>query len=203
MPEHFQYEEDDLFNPETHHESTDVPVRPLLWFIVIFIAFAVVSHLAILFFYRGLANVERKKMDPPATALKRPVSADVPQNQPLLQPFPTVDPKGQAIPPQSNTPVTDMVHMREQENARLNNYGWVDRQRGIVHMPIQTAKQILAARLAVQGQLGNAPATPATGTAAAAPAAPLSTPSPAGTAVPPDTGAVAPATTNTTGGTHQ
>ena len=41
MPEHIQYEDDDLFNPETHHESTDVPVRPLLWFIVIFIAFAV------------------------------------------------------------------------------------------------------------------------------------------------------------------
>ena len=40
MPEHIQYEDDDLFNPETHHEHSDVPVRPLFWFIVIFIVFA-------------------------------------------------------------------------------------------------------------------------------------------------------------------
>lgn len=32
------------------------------------------------------------------------------------------------------------------ENARLNNYGWIDRRHGIVHIPISDAMEILAER---------------------------------------------------------
>jgi hypothetical protein len=196
MPEHVKYEDDDLFNPETHHEESDVPVAGLLWSIVIFIILSFVTYFVILGFYKILAKSERSRMDPPQTAVARPANADVPQNQPLLQPFPTRDGNGEAIPPQSNTPVTDLIHMRESEEQRLKSYGWVDRQRGLVHMPIQTAKQLLVAQLAVQGQLGTAPTT----TTAPIPAGVT----PQGSAVPPDTGVVpAPAATNTTGGTHQ
>ncbi|HEX8253816.1 MAG TPA: hypothetical protein VF846_11740 [Thermoanaerobaculia bacterium] len=205
MPEHIKYEDDDLFNAETHHEASDVPVKGLLWAIVIFVVFGVVGHFVILFFYKSLVNVERNRMDPPQTAVPRPATADVPQNQPLLQPFPTTDAKGTPVPPQANTPVTDLIHMRAQEDVQLKNYGWVDRQHGVVHMPIETAKAVLAARLAVQGQLGTAPAPPAATTTM--PVAPGSQPSPAGTPVSPDTGVAQPATTSTatstTGGTHQ
>ncbi|HEY0160326.1 MAG TPA: hypothetical protein VGF28_23775 [Thermoanaerobaculia bacterium] len=198
MPEHIQYEDDDLFNPETHHEESDVPVGVLLWSIVIFVVLSVVSYFVILGFYNYLVRSERNRMDPPRTAVARPATADVPQNQPLLQPFPTVDGKGTPIPPQSNTPVTDLVHMRLSEDQRLKNYGWVDRERGIVHMPIQKAKEVMAAKLAVQGQLGGAvPSGPA-----GSQPAPASAVSPSGAPVPPDTGVVPPATT-TTGGTHQ
>jgi hypothetical protein len=200
MPEHIKYEDDDLFNPETHHESSDVPISALLWFIVVFIVFGVVSHFVILFFYKGLVKAEKNRMDPPRSAVARPANADVPQNQPLLQPFPKSNGNGDTIPPQADTPVVDMVDMRSTEAQRLGSYGWVDRERGTVHMPIQVAKETLAARLAVQGQLGTTPATPATTTQ---PAAPGSVTSPAGTPVPPDTGATQPATTNTAGGTHQ
>lgn len=158
MPEHIQYEDDDLFNPETHHEESDVPVAGLLWAILIFVVLSAVSHFVILGFYNYLVRAEHARMDPPRSAVARPANADVPQNQPLLQPFPTVDGKGTAIPPQSNTPVTDLVHMREVEKQRLTTYGWVDKERGLVHMPIQTAKELLAAKLAVEGQLGGTPA---------------------------------------------
>jgi hypothetical protein len=131
-------------------------VAGLLWSIVIFIVLSVVSYFVILGFYNYLVKAERNRMDPPRTAVARPATADVPQNQPLLQPFPTVDGKGTAIPPQSNTPVTDLVHMREAEEKRLKNYGWVDKERGLVHMPIQKAKELMAAKLAVEGQLGAA-----------------------------------------------
>jgi hypothetical protein len=203
MPEHIQYEDDDLFNPETHHESSDVPVKALLWFIVIFVVFAVVSHIVILFLYKGMAGMERRRMDPAQTAVARPTTADVPQNQPLLQPFPRKDDKGQAVLPQSDTPVVDLVKMREAEDETLKNYGWVDKERGIVHMPIEQAKSLLAARLAVQGQLGATATPPAPATTAPA-ALPGSTQSPAGRPVGPDTGTPQPAVaTNTTGGTHQ
>jgi hypothetical protein len=154
MPEHIQYEDDDLFNPETQHESSDVPVRPLFVFIVIFIIFAAVSHFALWFLYKAFVKAEQNRQDPQATAVARPADADVPKNQPLLQPFP----QGESVP-QQTTPVSDMVDMRRAEEQALTTYAWVDKQQGIVRMPIARAKELTAQRLA--GALASPPAGPA------------------------------------------
>lgn len=150
MPEHIQYEDDDLFNPETHHESSDVPVRPLFVFIVIFIVFSAVSHLVLWYMYKALVKGERNRMDPPQTSIARPADASVPKNQPLLQPFP----QGKTLPNQT-TPVSDMAAMRAAEDLALKNYGWVDKEQGVVRIPIEKAKELTAARLA-----GGTPASP-------------------------------------------
>jgi hypothetical protein len=163
MPEHIKYEDDDLFNPETHHESSDVPVGPLLWFIVGFIVFGIVTHLVVLFFYKGLASAERRRMDPPQTQVARPADANVPKNQPLLQPFPRTDTEHRPIPPNRITPVTDLADMRHAEDQALHQYGWVDRAHGVVHIPIEDAKKLYAAKM---GSAGGPPA----GTPAASPA---------------------------------
>jgi hypothetical protein len=194
MPEHIQYEDDDLFNPETHHESSDVPVRPLFWFIILFIVFGVLTHVVISFFYKGMVTAERSRMDPPASSVARPANADVPQGQPLLQPFPRIDAKRGEIPPQTDTPVEDLIQMRGREKKQLTTYGWVDKHNGTVHIPIELAKKTLAARIAV-GAVGAPASSPAD---AATSASPLPVP-PSGQPVTPDTG-VAPAT-NT--GAHQ
>lgn len=192
MPEQdHHYDDRDLFNRETHHESSDVPIRPLWWAIIIFIVFAIVTHIVLLFFYKGLVVAERNRMAPPETAIARPADADVPQNQPLLQPFPRVDGEGRAIPPQAATPVVDMITMRAEEEKALRNYGWVNREQGIVRIPIDQAKALTAARLAIQGQLtGGAPAAVTT----TEPILPGGTISAAGTVVPPDTGIIPPPT---------
>lgn len=171
MPEHIQYEDNDLFNPETHHESSDVPVRGLMWFIVIFVVFSILTWAVVLFLYKGFVNMERKRMDPPQTAVTRPKSADVPQNQPLLQPFPRTDDKGQAIPPHADTPVVDMAKMRANEEKVLSSYGWVDKQKGVVHIPIEEAKARFAAQALVQAQTGTVETTTAPTPATPAPAA--------------------------------
>lgn len=201
MPEHIQYEDNDLFNPETHHEHSDVPVRPLFWFIVIFVVFGIVSHVALYLLYKGFVKGERNRMDPPQTQVARPADASVPQNQPLLQPFPRGN-----VAPQRQTPVTDMADMRRAEDAVLKHYGWVDKQHGVVHIPIEEAKKLYAARMAVEGATAPATGTPATGAPASMPAGPLgSQPAPSGQPVPPDSGVINPPTTtatSTTGG-HQ
>ena len=160
MPEHIQYEDDDLFNPETHHESSDVPVRPLFWFIIIFIVFGAVSHLALWFMYKAFVKSEQKRQDPAQTMIARPADASVPKNQPLLQPFPHQD-----VPPQRSTPVSDLADMRAAEDKQLHNYGWVDKQKGIAHIPIDRAKALTAAQLSL-------------GTPAPSPAGPAPTPAP-------------------------
>ena len=138
MPEHIHYEDDDLFNPETHHEESDVPIRPLFVAVAIFIAFAVVTHFLIAGMYKAFATGERNRMEPVQTQVARPADADVPKNQPLLQPFPLAN-----VSPTQSTPVTDLVEMRRREHDRLTTYGWVDKQRGIVHIPIDAAKEKL------------------------------------------------------------
>jgi hypothetical protein len=146
VPEHIQYEDDDLFNPETHHESSDVPIKPLFVFIVIFVVFAFFAHFLVLIMYKALAKAERTRAEAPYTEVVKPESEKIPQ-QPLLQPFPRKDPAGEVMPPNTNTPVTDMADMRRDEEKVLRNYGWVDKQKGIVHMPISAAKELALQRL--------------------------------------------------------
>jgi hypothetical protein len=43
-------------------------------------------------------------------------------------------------------PQSDLQKFRAQEEARLNSYGWVDRAKGIVHIPIDEAMKEVAAR---------------------------------------------------------
>jgi hypothetical protein len=139
----------EIVNPETHHEKSDVNVRALLWSVVIFIVFAALTH-GLLYaqfqFYRKLFS--RKNNPPPLTAVARPADAAVPA-EPRLQPFTST------MPPYTSTPVTDMEQMRAAEEQALHTPGWVDRQRGIVRIPIDVAKQLAVQRLQQQ------PSTPA------------------------------------------
>ncbi len=135
MPDH---RDDFVLNPETHHETSDVNVRAILWFVVIFIVFAVVTHLLLYFLFNFYKNLFRGDVQPARTAISVP--AQVPQT-PRLQPFPQ-----KTIPPYASTPVIDMTEMRQAEKEALKTPGWVDKQKGIVRIPIERAKQIVAQR---------------------------------------------------------
>ena len=144
MPEHIRYEDDDLFNPETHHEKSDVNVKALLMFGVAFVVFAAVMHFVLFFMYRQFVKHENNHQHVPLTKMERPESMTIPQI-PRLQPFPTKSASG-VIPPVSNTPVTDMEEMRNTQEQSLNSYGYVDRQKGVVHIPIDEAKKLALQR---------------------------------------------------------
>jgi hypothetical protein len=50
------------------------------------------------------------------------------------------------IPPprlQESEPV-DLVKLRQAEDFLLNRYGWIDRDKGIVHIPVEEAMRLLA-----------------------------------------------------------
>jgi len=143
MPEHDDLKDFGVLNPETHHETSDVDVRGILWFVVIFVAFAVVTHIVLYFLYGFFVHKARGDIQPPRTAIKIPVQ--LPQT-PLLQPLLQKDSAGREIPPYSSTPVTDMAEMRAAEEQALKNPGWVDKQHGIVRIPIDRAKQIVVQR---------------------------------------------------------
>jgi hypothetical protein len=143
MPEHVPYRDGDIVNPETRHEDSDVNVRALLWAVVIFIVFAVVTHLVLYLQFHAYAKHFRRDESQPLTMMARP--SNVPPT-PRLQPFPNKLVNGQDLPPNTNTPMTDMAEMRAAEDEALSKPAWVDKQKGIVRLPIETAKQLVVQR---------------------------------------------------------
>ncbi len=175
-----------IVNAETRHEESDVNVRALMWFIGIFVVFAVVTHVGLWLLFRFYVQLERgAAANAPMTSVARPVDANVPAT-PRLQPFPSKNLRGEPLSPTDSTPVVDMQEMRAREEQVLTTYGYVDRDHGIVHIPIEIAKKralesgiyqvntgAAAPRTGVQiisgANVTNAPATqPAGNTAAAA-----------------------------------
>ncbi|HYU77547.1 MAG TPA: hypothetical protein VEK56_01095 [Vicinamibacterales bacterium] len=136
----------EIVNPETHRERSDVNVRALLWFAAIFIVFAAVTHLTLWLMFKHFARMARQNNAPALTQVVRPANASIPQT-PRLQPFPQRGQRGTTMPPNASTPVVDMEEMRATEEQTLNNPGWVDRQRGIVRLPINVAKLLTVQRL--------------------------------------------------------
>lgn len=171
--DHHHYIDDDLVNVETHHEKSDVNVRALLWAVALFVVFGIVSHFALWGLYEAFVHMQgTAKKNPPLTAMVRPETMSVPQNQPLLQPFPRKDARGVVVPPFTSTPVSDLAEMRAMEEQALHTYGWIDREKGVVRIPIDDAKQLAVQRgFAVQAPTpmsdtrttagtANAPASP-------------------------------------------
>jgi len=131
----------EIVNPETHHEKSDVNVSALLWSVVIFIAFGALTHGLLYWQFQFYRRHFSGKTNPlPLTAVTRPPDAAVPP-EPRLQPFVT------NRPPFTSTPVTDMEQMRAAEEKALHTPGWVDKQKGIVRLPIEVAKQLAVQRL--------------------------------------------------------
>ncbi len=161
MREPVPYRDDDVLNPETRHEHSDVPLRPLWWAIAIFVVFAAVSHATLWVLYKAFVTSEREAAEAPQSAVARPADAGVPKNQPLLQPFPKAGTAGTPMPPYRNTPVTDLHDMRAAEDATLGNYGWVDKEHGVVHIPIEVAKERAVAMLQNARPVATPPASPA------------------------------------------
>jgi hypothetical protein len=68
-------------------------------------------------------------------------------NEGALPMHPLADPKLVEVPPEprlQETPAIDLVRFRAREDERLSTYGWVDRQGGVVRIPIDRAMQIVA-----------------------------------------------------------
>jgi hypothetical protein len=55
-------------------------------------------------------------------------------------------PAAMASPPLQSTPALDLAALRTQKRALLNEYRWVDRDKGIVRIPIERAMSLLIAR---------------------------------------------------------
>ena len=110
-----------------HHETSDVNVRPLAWLGVGLAVLVVISIVAM----KGLFGfLDRKQA----------------RNDVTPWPMMTQRPQQPPEPRLQTTPVPNRNAIAEQEGNRLNTYGWVDSQGGVVHIPVERAMKLLADR---------------------------------------------------------
>src|SRR5438034_4061609 len=130
---HLPHADHDGANPGVHHEVSDVDVRGILLFGAgLFVMVAVVSLLVwVLFGYVGSREAIRGPREYPLAATE--------QNR--LPPEPRL---------QTN-PREDLRELRVHEEQVLTSYGWVDRNAGVVRIPIDEAmKMVVKKGLAVR-----------------------------------------------------
>jgi hypothetical protein len=127
-------------NPEVRFEKTDVNAGSLLkaGFVIVAVTVAVVFFLYWLYFVFVRQEAARQP-PPPVLKPERSVLAPPP---PHLQTLPTLD---------LNT-------FRKQEDRVLDTYGWVDKEKDVVRIPIEDAMKLVVSRGV--GPLAAPPAAP-------------------------------------------
>jgi hypothetical protein len=115
-------------NPDVTHEETDVNVRAILAFAGALVVSAVVIHLLVWLLFAFFAAREATRVEP-----QYPLAAGQIERQP---PEPRL---------QTN-PREDLRELHDSEDAILGGYGWVDRNAGVVRIPIEEAMKIVVER---------------------------------------------------------
>jgi hypothetical protein len=117
---------------EALHEPNDVNIPAVVIFLVA-LAAAVVAAVLLL---RGLLTYfDARKVEeaPPQAPLA--TGARLPP-----------EPRLQGAPGSVSSPTEDIKRFREEESQMLNSYGWVDRQNGVIRIPIERAKELIEQR---------------------------------------------------------
>jgi hypothetical protein len=109
------------------YEVSDARVGPLVRWGVILAAVTAFSFVTVSLVSWGLTRMAERSERPPPPMMATKAE---PPPEPRLQ----VRPQG------------DYERFRAREEAALHGYGWVDRERGVVKIPIERAIEILAER---------------------------------------------------------
>ncbi len=110
-------------NPEVSHETADVNVRGIVRFGIGLLLVAVVIHLALYWLIIYYNQREARRWAPFALERK-----DEPPPEPRLR----------------VAPRADLAGMRSAEEQVLHSYGWIDREKNIVRIPIEQGMEIIA-----------------------------------------------------------
>jgi hypothetical protein len=118
-------------NPDVHHETSDVNIRGIFGFAGALIVSAVLIHLVVYVLFEYFEARE-----------KRPVAAQYP----LAAAQQKVEQRQPPEPRLQVNPRQDLADLRAGEDETLATYGWVDRNAGIVRIPIDEAIRLTLER---------------------------------------------------------
>ena len=115
-------------NPTVHHETTDVNIRGILLFGVGLIVSGVLISLLVWVLFTYFASREARRVAPQ---------------------YPLAAAQDVRVPPEprlQTNPREDLQDLRAQEEQILNSYGWIDKNTGVVRIPIAEAMKLMVQR---------------------------------------------------------
>jgi hypothetical protein len=113
---------------ERKHETRDVSLRWLAISGVIIVVLLIAAFVSMRWMFDLFEAREARRQGEPATLVSDPGPSRPPE--PRLQ----------------TNPRLELQEMRAEENAVLQTYGWVDREKGVARMPIDEAMKIVVQR---------------------------------------------------------
>ena len=116
-------------DPTVHHEESDVDIRGILGFAAGLLVVAIVVHIAMWGLFRYFE-----------------ASAAHHEEQPT---YPLAAKQEQRLPPEprlQTNPRQDLADLRAAEDQTLTTYGWVDRNAGVVRIPVEEAMKLAIQR---------------------------------------------------------
>ncbi len=132
--EQSELHQEDVQHPETLYDRTDLSSRGVFAFLIGLAMTIILIYFITWGLFRFFA--QNQLMAPPrSVAIIESAGTTAKHPQPALSfPAPQLQPD----------PVTDMNKFRAAQEERLNSYGWVDQQAGIVHIPVERAIDIVS-----------------------------------------------------------
>ena len=115
--------------PGSTYEHTDAHVRPMVQFAIWLVVSAVIVHVGLAAMYWLLVRESTERVD----TQRYPLAVNTPPRlpaEPRLQQFPR----------------NELYDFRTRENQQLHSYGWVDKNAGTVHIPIDDAMRLMLER---------------------------------------------------------
>jgi hypothetical protein len=119
---------ENIQNPTVAHEESDVNIRAILGFGGVLIVVAVVIHVLI---YGVFGYFNRRE------GLQK------------MPEYPLAAGQGNREPPEprlQTNPRQDLANLRAKEEEQLTSYGWVDKNAGIIRIPIDAAMKLTLQR---------------------------------------------------------
>jgi hypothetical protein len=119
---------DPAANPEVHHEHSDVNINGIFAFAAALVVVAAVVHLLVFVLFRFF---------------------DARAGQRVTPQFPLAIEQENRLPPEprlQTNPRQDLAELRTKEDQTLTSYGWVDKNAGIVRIPIDEAIKLTLER---------------------------------------------------------
>ncbi len=115
--------------PGSTYEHTDAHVGPMVKFVLWLFISAIIVHLGLAGMYWFLIRESTERVD----TQRYPLAVNAPPGlpaEPRLQQFPR----------------NELYDFRSKEEAELHSYGWVDKDAGTVHIPIDDAMRLMLER---------------------------------------------------------
>ena len=115
-------------NPTVHHETTDVNIRAIFAFGAGLVVSAVIISFVVWVLFKYFEAREARRVTP-----EYPLAATQEQRKP-------------PEPQLQTNPREDLQQLRAEEEQILNSYGWVDKNAGVVRIPIEEAMKLTVQR---------------------------------------------------------